>query len=90
MFIAALVLRYKHPNTPRIFKVPGGRLGIWIVCGLGIIGSVFGITISFFPPSQIDTGSIMILEVFLIGASLIFCIAPILIFASRKPHWLKK
>lgn len=90
MFVAALVLRYKHPHVPRLYKVPYGNLGMWVICLLGICGSAFGVGISFFPPSQIDTGSLIILEVFLIGATLIFCIAPLLIFASRKPHWHKK
>ncbi|PIS02847.1 MAG: amino acid permease [Chlamydiae bacterium CG10_big_fil_rev_8_21_14_0_10_42_34] len=90
MFIAGLVLRYKYPRTLRVFKIPYGNVGIWIVSILGIIGSSFGVIISFFPPSQIDTGSLIILEVFLISATLIFCIAPLLIFAARKAHWLKK
>lgn len=86
MFIAALVLRKKAPHVPRLYKVPA----IWLFSTLGIMGSGFGVVISFFPPSQIDTGSLIVLEVFLLGATLIFCIAPFLIFASRKPHWLKK
>lgn len=90
MFISALVLRYKHPEVSRIYKVPYGNLGIWITSILGILGSGFGVIISFFPPSQIDTGSVIILEVFLIGATFIFCLAPFLIFAARKPHWRKE
>ncbi len=90
MFIAGLILHHKHRNTPRVYKVPGGTVGMWIISLCGIFGSGFGVVISFFPPSQIDTGSLIILEVFLVGATLIFCIAPLLIFASRKPHWLKK
>jgi len=90
MFIAALILHHKQPHVPRSYKVPFGKVGIWVISLFGIFGSAFGVIISFFPPSQIDTGSLIILEVFLIGASLTFCIAPLLIFASRKPHWLKK
>lgn len=90
MLISGIVLRYKYPNTPRPYKIPYGNTGIWIVSILGIIGSSFGVIISFFPPSQIDTGSLIILELFLIGAALVFCTAPLLIFAARKPHWQKK
>jgi putative glutamate/gamma-aminobutyrate antiporter len=86
MFISALVLRKKEPHVPRLYRVPA----IWLFSILGIIGSAFGVVISFFPPSQIDTGSLIVLEVFLVGATLTFCVAPFLIFASRKPHWLKK
>ncbi len=90
MFISAIVLRRKHPEVPRHYKVPYGNVGLWVVSLLGILGSAFGVVISFFPPSQIDTGSLIILEAFLIAATIIFCVAPLLIFASRKPHWQKK
>lgn len=89
MLISAIVLRYKHPNVHRVYKVPGGKVGIWLIALLGIIGSGFGVVISFFPPSHIDTGSLIIMEAFLIGATLIFCTAPFLIFACRKPAWIQ-
>lgn len=89
MFIAGIVLRYKHPNVTRAYKIPFGNAGMWITALLGIIGSAFGAIISFFPPSQIDTGSLIVLEIFLIGATILFCSAPFLIFCLRKPHWFK-
>lgn len=90
MFISGIVLRYKFPKKERVYKVPYGNAGMWIVSLMGIFGSGFGLIISFFPPSQFDTGSLLVLEVILIGLSLIFCILPFIIFASRKPSWLKK
>jgi putative glutamate/gamma-aminobutyrate antiporter len=90
MFVSGLVLRYKHPNVRRVYQIPYGKTGIWIVSIFGLIGSLFGVVISFFPPSQIDTGSLWIFEAFLIGSALLFCIAPLILFASRKPHWIKK
>jgi glutamate:GABA antiporter len=90
MFITGIVMRYKHPHAVRTYKIPGGNAGMWIASILGIIGSSFGVAISFFPPSQFDTGRLLILEAFLLGSTLAFCAAPFLIFAARKPHWLKK
>jgi amino acid transporter len=90
MFISAIVLRYTHPDTPRNYHIPYGHLGMWTASILGIIGASFGILISFFPPSQLNTGSLVTLEIFLVGTTLVFCIAPLLIFAARKPHWRKK
>lgn len=90
MFIAAIVLRYKHPNVSRLYRIPYGNVGIWIVSLLGMAGSLFGVVVSFFPPSQIDTGSLVVLEVFLAGAAIFFCVTPLLIFAARKPHWVKR
>ncbi|MES2272702.1 MAG: amino acid permease, partial [Chlamydiota bacterium] len=85
MFITAIRLRYKHPHTPRIYKIPFGNPGMWIVSLLGIFGASFGFVVGFFPPSQIDTGALIVLECFLIGGSLFFCVAPLLIYNARKP-----
>ena len=89
MFAAAIKLRYKHPHVPCVYKIPYGNVGIWTVCILGILGASFGVVISFFPPSQIDTGKLIILETFLITGTVIFCALPLLIYAHRKPHWRK-
>lgn len=90
MFVSGIILRYKRKNQERAYQIPFKNIGMWVVASLGIFGSGFGVVISFFPPSQIDTGSLIILESFLIGASFIFCLAPFLIFRARKPHWLKR
>ena len=47
MFVAFLRLRYQQPNRPRGFKVPGGMFGAWLVAGIGILASVFGIVLAF-------------------------------------------
>lgn len=90
MLISGLVLRYTHPDTLRPYKIPFGNIGIWTISLLGLIGSTFGFFISFFPPSHFDTGSLVVLELFLVGAALIFCIAPLIIFSIRKSNWIKK
>ncbi len=90
MFVSGIVLRYTHPKKERVYKVPFGNFGIWVVSIFGILGSGFGLVVSFFPPSQFETGNIKILETFLIGSSAIFCIIPFLIFGCRKPSWHKK
>ena len=51
VFAAALRLRYTQPNAHRPYKVPGGKVGIWIVAGMGLAGSVFGLIIGFIPPT---------------------------------------
>lgn len=90
MFAAALMLRYKRPNVERIYKIPYGNKGIWTIALLGIFGSAFGFFISFFPPSHIDTGELIIMESILIGGTLLFCILPMVIFSCRKPAWNRK
>jgi amino acid transporter len=89
MFISAIILRYKHPHVPRAYKIPFGNIGMWVVATLGILGSGFGLFVGFLPPSQIDTGKLIILESFLVGGMLFFTILPLVIYRLRKPSWVK-
>jgi amino acid transporter len=90
MFASAVFLRYKAPDVERSYRVPCGNLGMWIACIFGIIGSSFGVIVSFFPPAQIDTGNLIVFESLLVGSTIVFCLIPFLIFALKKPHWHKK
>jgi putative glutamate/gamma-aminobutyrate antiporter len=90
MFISAIVLRHKSPETPRPYRIPFGDAGLWITSILGILGSIFGLIFGFFPPSQFSTGKLIYFESFLIGGSAVFCLAPLLIFHFRKPSWSRK
>ncbi|MBX9743776.1 MAG: APC family permease, partial [Chlamydiales bacterium] len=83
LFISALVLRYKQPHIERIYKVPGGQLGMWITCLLGLTGSAFGCIIGFFPPSQLERENIVLSTCILVGASFLFCILPFLIYPKK-------
>ena len=57
MFLAALRLRGRHPERSGSFRVPGGKPGLYLVCGIGGLGAVFAIVLGFFPPSQLaETG----------------------------------
>ena len=65
MFPAAIVLRYKYPDRPRAFLIPGGKIGLWVTCSLGAIISLLGVVIGFFPPSQVPVGNLMTYEIIL-------------------------
>lgn len=87
MFAAGIILRYKKPEVPRAYKIPGGKLGMWLVAGIGMIGSLFAIVIGFYPPEQVDTGSLLFFELFLFGGMIIFCAMPFIILLFKKPSW---
>ncbi len=89
VFAAAIKLRYSQPNIKRAYQVPGGKLGIWIVCLLGMIGSLFALIIGYFPPAQIEVGNAAFYSGFLIAGSLIGFVAPFVILAFKKPSWKK-
>jgi putative glutamate/gamma-aminobutyrate antiporter len=87
MFAAAIYLRYSQPNRPRAYRVPGGDIGMWIIGGLGFIGSLLAFVLSFIPPSQISVGSPATYVGILVGLTVIFVGLPFVIYAVRKPHW---
>jgi putative glutamate/gamma-aminobutyrate antiporter len=89
LFAAAIKLRYKKPDVKRAYTVPGGKAGMWVVAGLGIISSLFAIVIGYFPPSQLDTGNTLWYIAFLMIGALLVCFGPALILLFQKPHWKK-
>ncbi|MEG1498004.1 MAG: amino acid permease [Bacteroidales bacterium] len=87
MFIAAIVLRYKMKNVARPFRIGKGNLLIWIVGGLGFLGSLLAFVLSFIPPGQIATGSNTVWYSVLIIGCIVVVGIPFLIYALRKPSW---
>ena len=87
MFAAAIALRYKKPDLPRAYKIPGGNVGMWIIASLGILSSFFAIIIGFFPPEQLETGSLLFYELFLSLGIVISCAAPFIILRFKKASW---
>ncbi|GGI95298.1 amino acid transporter [Shewanella hanedai] len=87
MFAAAIYLRYSQPNRPRPYKIPGGDLGMWLIAGLGFIGSLIAFLFSYIPPAQISVGSPEEFVGFLILLTVFFVSMPLVIYQIRKPHW---
>ncbi len=84
---AFIRLRRTEPNKKRGFVVPGGKLGEIIVCGIGILGALAALLLSFIPPSQIATGSPAVYIGILLVGTAIFVGLPLLVYACRKPSW---
>lgn len=57
IFFSALFLHHKYVNRPKVFKIPGRHVGIWLACLLGLFGCLCTIIVSFFPPDNVDIGS---------------------------------
>lgn len=84
---AFIRLRRTQPLKRRGFRVPGGKFGEWIVCGLGILGALAALLLSYIPPSQIATGNpVVYVGIILVGVG-IFVALPLVIYAKRKPSW---
>ncbi|MGY3450500.1 putative glutamine/gamma-aminobutyrate antiporter GadC [Bradyrhizobium sp. USDA 4353] len=87
MFAAAISLRYTQPDRVRPYRIPGGNLGMWIVGGLGFLGSLLAFVLSFIPPGQISVGSPTLYVAILATLTVAFVILPFVIYALRKPEW---
>ncbi|MCH9689498.1 MAG: APC family permease [Gammaproteobacteria bacterium] len=87
MFLAVIKLRVKAPNQARSFRVPGGMPGLLFVSGLGLVGVLTTLAVSFMPPEGIDVGGIVRYESTLIIGLIIMAIPPLVwswIDARRK------
>lgn len=89
MFISAIKLRYSKPHVPRAYKVPFKMKGIWTIALTGIFASLFAIFMAFIPPAQLQTGSLLFYEMFLILGLFIMCGIPLIIYQFRQPSWMR-
>ena len=88
MFAASIKLRYSMKNAPRPYRL--GKTGngvMWLIAGVGFIGSAVAFIFSFFPPSQISMGSTSVWFTVLILGTICFVVLPFIIQKFRKPSW---
>lgn len=87
MFLAAICLKYKSVKQPTAFTIPGGKLGMWITCLLGLFGCGITLFVGFIPPSGIDVGGYLHYEIVFTGG-LFVMVLPILFFYLYKSNKL--
>jgi amino acid transporter len=84
LFIAALKLHYQKGEVQRSFRIPGKKLGIWLVCGAGVLTSLAVILFGFIPPSHVPFHSVLFYELLLIFSMVICSTIPLFIFKWRR------
>lgn len=87
MFCTALKLHYHYQDRSGSFKIPGGAVGIWVTCLLGLLGCLATIAVTFFPPENIDIGSPTRYFV-MICIGNVLSISPIFLFYAYKKRRL--
>lgn len=83
MFAAAIKLRYSRPDQRGAYRIPGGKTGVWVVSGLGLICSAVSILIGFIPPSQIPIEHTVFFETGLIAGFIFFVLLPWILSKSN-------
>ncbi len=89
MFLAAITLHHKYIDRPKVFKIPGGSIGMWTTTILGIFGCIITIIISFFAPEALQFGS-KAKYALLIALGYVIVLAPLSIFFLYKKFSKKR
>lgn len=90
MFITAIKLRYSKASNPRPYKVPGEKVGMWILGLMGITSSAFAIFLSFVPPTTLNVGDPLSYVLILSGGLFMMCALPLIIHLFKKNQWILK
>lgn len=88
MFTSAIILRYKLPKEERPFSIGKSNIWMWLVSGLGFIGSLSAFILSFIMPAMFEkTISNNLWLGVLIGGATLMVMIPLVIYSMRKPSW---
>ena len=75
-------------DAARPFRIGSNGNGLmWLVAGVGFLGSLLAFVLSFIPPAQISVGSNAVWYLVLFIGCIVVVGAPFVIYAMRKPHW---
>ncbi len=88
VFASAIRLRYAEPNTARPYKIPGGKVGIWIVGGIGLIGCMFGFVMGFIPPTGVKHWATPIYVSAMLLGIVITSAPPFIVEKVKKRSWV--
>jgi amino acid transporter len=68
MYISVIRLRITKPDAPRPFKIPGGKPGLVLVAGTGVVAALFIFFLGFIPATHLSTsGTIAYVAVMAVG-----------------------
>ena len=90
MFVAAIRLKFKYKNRPRPFAIPGGKLGYYLTCAIGLMGCILTLIVGFFPPAEsIEMGGANHFRL-VFTAGIIFMVLPAYVLYAKKVRAGKK
>ncbi len=90
LFLSFIKLRISQPSVTRDFKVPGGRFGMILIGGVGLLACVTAFFFGFIPPTQISVGSPLNWIIILIIGNVAGVLIPLIIYKLKKDSWRSK
>ncbi len=84
IFLSVIKLRYTQPDTPRIYKIPGGKIGLWLVAGSGALFCVVAFLLGFIPPDEYKFIDGVTYFIILLSGIVIFSIPPFIWHSKKK------
>lgn len=89
IFLAAMKLRYSQPELERPYKIPGGKFGLWLVCGAGLLACMFALVVGFIPPASMPGDARWIYVLAMITGFVTLLCPPFLFSLFKKKSWVK-
>jgi amino acid transporter len=86
IFASAIRLRYTQPHKNRPFRIPGGKVGVWLFSGAGFITALSVFFLGFVPPEKLDFASVWHYEMYLIIGLLLLLSPAIYLMITRHRY----
>ncbi|MEJ2059258.1 MAG: APC family permease, partial [Gammaproteobacteria bacterium] len=88
LFAAAIRLRYSEADTPRPYRVPGGRVwGLWLVAGTGFATTLACLFIGLLPPG--DGIPDRVYAPVMLATLAAMLALPLLVYRWRRSAWVQ-
>jgi amino acid transporter len=84
IFASVIKLRYSQPHTPRLYKIPGKKWGVWLIAGIGSLFCITAFFLGFLPPEEYRFLNQKTYSLILTGGLLFFCSPPLIWQAWQK------
>lgn len=84
LFAAAIRLRKFTAKNTSCFKMPGKKLGVWFICGLGLLTCVVTMALGFMPPASLDILNKAQFEWIMVIGIIVFACPPLFLFRKNK------
>ena len=88
LFITGIYSHFNFPSKQKLFRIPGGRIGIYYVTISGLVGCTVTLFIGFLPPNNLNVGDHNH-YFYLLLSGLAFSIVPIIFFYIYKNAYRK-